>query len=103
MGESRRSPSREDDTFASVPKTLTGAELELDDAPARESELFIVDGNNLLNLQHGVVLEVSDPGLIRQTRPRKDSLRQALVSFGFGEPVFSPAEETTPGKPGFGS
>ena len=30
-----------------MPKTLTGAELELDDAPARECELFIVDGNNL--------------------------------------------------------
>jgi DNA polymerase-1 len=30
-----------------MPKTLTGAELELDDGPARESELFIVDGNNL--------------------------------------------------------
>jgi DNA polymerase-1 len=30
-----------------VPKTLTGAELQLDDAPARESELFLVDGNNL--------------------------------------------------------
>src|SRR5947209_17520867 len=30
-----------------VPKTLTGQELQLDDAPARESELFIVDGNNL--------------------------------------------------------
>jgi DNA polymerase I len=30
-----------------VPKTLTGAELDLDDGPARESELFIVDGNNL--------------------------------------------------------
>ncbi len=29
------------------PKTLTGAELELDDGPARESELFLVDGNNL--------------------------------------------------------
>jgi DNA polymerase I len=29
------------------PKTLTGAELQLDDAPARESELFLVDGNNL--------------------------------------------------------
>ncbi len=29
------------------PKTLTGAELDLDDGPARESELFIVDGNNL--------------------------------------------------------
>jgi DNA polymerase-1 len=36
-----------DDTLALVPKTLTGAELNLDDGPARESELFIVDGNNL--------------------------------------------------------
>jgi DNA polymerase I len=30
-----------------VPKTLTGDELQLDDAPARECDLFIVDGNNL--------------------------------------------------------
>ena len=30
-----------------MPKTLTGAELQVDDAPARESELFLVDGNNL--------------------------------------------------------
>jgi DNA polymerase-1 len=30
-----------------VPKTLTGAELQLDDGPAREAELFLVDGNNL--------------------------------------------------------
>jgi DNA polymerase-1 len=30
-----------------VVKTLTGEELELDDAPARDSELFLVDGNNL--------------------------------------------------------
>src|SRR5213079_606065 len=30
-----------------MPKTLTGAELELDDAPARECDLFVVDGNNL--------------------------------------------------------
>src|SRR5437868_7581122 len=29
------------------PKTLTGLELELDDGPARECELFLVDGNNL--------------------------------------------------------
>jgi DNA polymerase-1 len=29
------------------PKTLTGAELKLDDGPAREAELFLVDGNNL--------------------------------------------------------
>ncbi|HEY2326634.1 MAG TPA: DNA polymerase I [Gaiellaceae bacterium] len=30
-----------------MPKTVTGAELELDDAPARDCDLFIVDGNNL--------------------------------------------------------
>ena len=29
------------------PKTLTGEELQLDDAPAHDSELFLVDGNNL--------------------------------------------------------
>ncbi|MBX5474512.1 MAG: DNA polymerase I [Thermoleophilia bacterium] len=29
------------------PKTLTGVELDLSDAPARECELFLVDGNNL--------------------------------------------------------
>jgi DNA polymerase-1 len=29
------------------PKTLTGVELELDDGPARDAELFLVDGNNL--------------------------------------------------------
>src|SRR5881397_2622897 len=30
-----------------MPKTLTGAELQLDDAPTRDAELFLVDGNNL--------------------------------------------------------
>jgi DNA polymerase-1 len=30
-----------------VPKTLTGEELQLDEAPARGAELFLVDGNNL--------------------------------------------------------
>src|SRR5580765_2251141 len=29
------------------PKTLTGLELDVDDAPVRDSELFLVDGNNL--------------------------------------------------------
>jgi DNA polymerase I len=29
------------------PKTLTGEELQLDDGPAKSSELFLVDGNNL--------------------------------------------------------
>ncbi len=36
-----------DDSLGLVVKTLTGAELQLDDAPAREAELFLVDGNNL--------------------------------------------------------
>jgi DNA polymerase-1 len=36
-----------DDSVVAMPKTLTGAELQLDDAPVRESELFLVDGNNL--------------------------------------------------------
>ena len=36
-----------DDTLDLMPKTLTGLELNLDDAPARDAELFIVDGNNL--------------------------------------------------------
>jgi len=30
-----------------VPKTVEGTELQLDDGPARECELFLVDGNNL--------------------------------------------------------
>ncbi len=30
-----------------MPKTLTGIELQLDDGPAREADLFLVDGNNL--------------------------------------------------------
>ncbi len=30
-----------------APKTLTGEELELDDGPVRDAELFLVDGNNL--------------------------------------------------------
>jgi DNA polymerase-1 len=30
-----------------VPKTLTGAELQLDDGPIRDADLFLVDGNNL--------------------------------------------------------
>jgi DNA polymerase-1 len=29
------------------PKTLTGEELELDDAPVRDADIFLVDGNNL--------------------------------------------------------
>src|SRR5438105_2817488 len=37
----------DDSVVSGMPKTLTGAELDLDDAPARDAELFLVDGNNL--------------------------------------------------------
>jgi DNA polymerase I len=47
MGEARAAASPPDVTVLSVPKTLTGQELQLDDGPARDSELFLVDGNNL--------------------------------------------------------
>ena len=47
MDESRASASAPDDSVGSMPKTLTGAELQLDDGPARDAELFLVDGNNL--------------------------------------------------------
>ncbi len=48
----RRVPPRGDDPVAlgslvMSPKTLTGEELQLDDGPAKEAELFLVDGSNL--------------------------------------------------------
>ena len=42
-----RSHRRRTIAWQSMPKTLTGAELQLDDAPVRDAELFLVDGNNL--------------------------------------------------------
>src|ERR1700720_1032498 len=30
-----------------MPKTVEGTELQLDDGPVRDAELFLVDGNNL--------------------------------------------------------
>src|SRR5256885_3767330 len=42
-----RSMAADDSVGPVSPKTLTGIELDLDDAPARDSELFLVDGNNL--------------------------------------------------------
>src|SRR5438874_4778188 len=42
-----RSMAADDSVGSMSPKTLTGIELDLDDAPARDSELFLVDGNNL--------------------------------------------------------
>ena len=42
-----RHAGADDSVRSMAPKTLTGAELELDDGPARDAELFLVDGNNL--------------------------------------------------------
>src|SRR5580765_236611 len=44
----RAANSHQASTLESMsPKTLTGLELDVDDAPVRDSELFLVDGNNL--------------------------------------------------------
>ena len=45
LGE--RHPGADDSVGAMSPKTVTGVELELDDGPVRDAELFLVDGNNL--------------------------------------------------------
>ena len=54
----------------------------------------IVDGNNLLNLERNVTLEIADPCVIRQNRvPRKEKNRHSPVIFGLGGVQFAPAEE----------
>src|SRR5919197_883034 len=58
-----------------MPKTLTGAELQLDDAPARESELFLVDGNNLAYRAFFAM-----PGLLGEQFPH---FRPIVEAFGY--------------------
>jgi NDP-sugar pyrophosphorylase family protein len=54
----------------------------------------IVDGNNLLNLERNVTLEIADPCVIRPNRvTRKEKNRHSPVIFGFGGAQFAPAEE----------
>ena len=54
----------------------------------------IVDGNNLLNLERNVTLEIADPCVIRPNRvARKERNRHSPVIFGFGGSQFRPAEE----------
>ena len=54
----------------------------------------IVDGNNLLNLERSVTLEIADPCVIRQNRvARKEKNRHSPIIFGFGGAHFAPAEE----------
>ena len=46
----------------------------------------IVDGNNLLNLERGVTMEIADPCVFRQNRvPVQSRSFQSPISFGVGE------------------
>src|ERR1700757_1824676 len=54
----------------------------------------IVEGNNLLNLERNVTLEIADPCVIRQNRvARKDKNRRSPIVFGLGGTQFAPAGE----------
>jgi NDP-sugar pyrophosphorylase family protein len=54
----------------------------------------IVDGNNLLNLERNVTLEISDPCVVRRNRvARKEKNRHLPVVFGLGGAQLAPAEE----------
>ncbi len=54
----------------------------------------IVDGNNLLNLERGVTVEIADPCVIRQNRvPQQEKNFQSPVAFGLGGEQLSPVEE----------
>jgi NDP-sugar pyrophosphorylase family protein len=54
----------------------------------------IVDGNRLLNLERDVILEVSDPRVIRENRAQRgEKARQSPVLLGVGDARFVPAEE----------
>jgi carbonic anhydrase/acetyltransferase-like protein (isoleucine patch superfamily) len=54
----------------------------------------IVDGNNLLNLERGVTLQIADPCVIRQNRvPRQEKNFQSPVAFALGGAQLSPVEE----------
>lgn len=53
----------------------------------------MVDGNHLLNLERDVILEVSDPRVIRENKvQRSEKARQSPVLLGMGNPRFAPAE-----------
>ncbi len=53
----------------------------------------IVDGNNLLNLERGVTLEIADPCVFRQNRvPRQGRNVQSPISSGVGSVQFVQAE-----------
>jgi hypothetical protein len=54
----------------------------------------IVNGNNLLNLERDVTLEIADPCVIRPNRvARKEKNRHSPIIVGLEGAHFAPAEE----------
>jgi hypothetical protein len=53
----------------------------------------IVNGNQLLNLERGVALEIQDPGMIRRAIPRKEANLQPADTFDWEEIISSRDEE----------
>ena len=47
----------------------------------------IVQGSNLLNLQHEVVLHISDPAVMRQNKKSAAEGQRSLLNFGVGEAI----------------
>jgi NDP-sugar pyrophosphorylase family protein len=69
-----------------LPNSYVGIGLDLSHS--------IVDGNNLLNLERGVTLEIADPCVIRQNKvSRQEKSLQTPFAFGFGSVQFAYAEE----------
>jgi NDP-sugar pyrophosphorylase family protein len=69
-----------------LPNSYVGIGLDLSHS--------IVDGNNLLNLERGVTLEIADPCVIRQNKiSRQEKNLQSPFAFGFGGVQVAYAEE----------
>jgi len=69
-----------------LPNSYVGIGLDLSHS--------IVDGNNLLNLERSVTVEITDPCVIRQNRvPQPEKNFQSPVVFGLGGEQLSPVEE----------
>jgi len=69
-----------------LPNSYVGIGLDLSHS--------IVDGNNLLNLERGVTVEITDPCVIRQNRVlHQERSLQPPVAFGLANAQLSPVEE----------
>ncbi len=53
----------------------------------------IVGGHILLSLRHNVILEIADPVVMRENKPRTEADRLRSTDFGFGEMALLSAEE----------